>query len=260
MVPSNIKKIINNCLSKFGLELKKRAELQANPFIHQLELIGGLNKKDVTIFDIGAHIGMVTEKYLKIFPNALVHSFEPFPNSIFTLHEKFDNEKRVKIVEKAVASDSGEKSFFVNNLDATNSLLPRPFSGRRYYPKIASPEKIIKVKTISLDEYVKAEGINGIDILKFDIQGGEMEALKGASNLLRTINPSVIYIEIMFIPHYENCALFYKIWSHLVKFNYSLFGIYDLHIARNNQIRYGDALFINHSLRQNINGSCHEEP
>ena len=34
------------------------------------------------VFDVGANIGMSVRRYLNIFPNAAVYSFEPFPESL----------------------------------------------------------------------------------------------------------------------------------------------------------------------------------
>jgi hypothetical protein len=49
-----------------------------NPFEVQQELIG---KTNPVIFDVGAHLGLVTKLYRELFPSALIHSFEPSPES-----------------------------------------------------------------------------------------------------------------------------------------------------------------------------------
>ena len=161
---------------------------------------------------------------------------------------------------KAIAQEKGVATFYVNEKDATNSLLPRPSSDRRYYPKSAGPKETIEIEVISLDEFLRASNIETIDILKFDIQGGELNALHGAEALLGTGRTSLIYTEIMFIPHYEGAPLFHEIWSFLAKFSYSLFDIYNLRKATNGQIRHGDALFVSESVRNKVINKYPEEP
>jgi Methyltransferase FkbM domain len=148
----------------------------------------------------------------------------------------------------------------VNGYDATNSLLPRPSAGRRYYPKHAGPKETIEVEVITLDEFVAGTDMSAIDILKLDIQGGELMALRGAMRLLEAGNVSLIYTEVMFIPHYDGEPLFYEIWSFLEQFGYSLFDIYNTVTATNGQLRYGDALFVNRVVRSKVINGCSDEP
>ena len=76
-----------------------------------------------------------------------------------------------------------------------------------------------------------------------------------------TGNTSLVYTEIMFIPYYEKATFFCEIWSFLTKFvSYSLFDIYDLHRTTNGQIRYGDALFVSESVKNNVINNYSEEP
>jgi len=97
-------------------------------------------------------------------------------------------------------------------------------------------------------------------LLKFDIQGGELDALYGAKNILTSNKPLLIYTEIMFVSLYENNPLFYQIWDFLLNYGYSLFNIYDLHTAKNGQLKYGNAIFVSDILRENIINKFSEEP
>ena len=100
-----------------------------------------------------------------------------------------------------------------------------------------------KVKTMTLDNFVKKKKINSIDILKIDIEGSEYELLKGAKNTLKRNKIKIILVEIIdkknsykkkekkIINLLKNFALIKKanIWS------ISLFS----------NIKGGDYLFIN---------------
>jgi hypothetical protein len=67
-----------------------------------------------------------------------------------------------------------------------------------------------KVETHRLDEVVSADEI---DLLKLDIQGAELDVLRGAERLLPTA--LVIQTEVEFLPMYEGQPLFADIDSHL---------------------------------------------
>lgn len=259
-----MKKLIKAIVSSLGYELRKKSiagnSFPSNPFQAQHQLIKNLNKTDIYIFDVGANKGQTAKEYRSQFPSAEIYCFEPFPDSIAELNRKFSDDPKIHIVPNAVAQEKGIATFYVNKRDATNSLLPRPSSERRYYPKSAQPKDTIEVEVINLDEFFKESNISTIDILKFDIQGGELNALHGAESLLEAGSMALIYTEIMFIPHYEGAPLFHEIWSFLSKFNYSLFDIYNLHRATNGQIRYGDALFVSESVRNNVINKYREEP
>lgn len=256
-------KLIRKISSKLGCMLSRVGQgtaFPADPFKAQSQIIYSLNQNNITIFDVGANKGQTARKYRTMFPDADIYCFEPFPDSINNLLKQFTDDKNIHIVPKAIGKENGVSTFYVNEYDPTNSLLPRPISGRRYYPQFAGPKETIEVKVVDIDGFMLINNISKIDILKFDIQGGELNALHGAKKLLESGNTSLIYTEIMFIPHYEGGSLFYEIWSFLSSYGYSLFDIYDLHRATNGQIRYGDALFINESIRDNVINKYMDEP
>ena len=64
----------------------------------------------------------------------------------------------------------------------------------------------------------------------------------------------------MFVSHYENNPLFYKIWDFLESYQYTLFDIYNLCRAKNGQLRFGDALFVHPQVRSNFIDRFNEEP
>ena len=81
-----MKDVINKYLRRFGVEIHgvgyiqklKNSDFKKSEWSKQKELLK--NKADV-IFDVGANRGDITLKYLTLFPNARIHSFEPFPDS-----------------------------------------------------------------------------------------------------------------------------------------------------------------------------------
>jgi FkbM family methyltransferase len=219
-----------------------------------------MGQSSPVIFDIGAHKGETVARYRDLFPTAEIWCFEPFPDSARALEQRFANDKSVHVTAAAVSDKAGSKTFYVNNNDSTNSLLPRNQQSRRYYHSEAAASTTVDVDVVTVDDVVRENNIDKIDILKFDIQGGELMAFKGAKQTLQANRAALIYTETLFVPHYKGNPLFNDLWNYLAQFGYTLFDIYDLYRAGNGQLRFGDALFISPEVRQEVIDQYADEP
>lgn len=227
-------------------------------FAAQQRLLAGRDPK--VILDVGAHRGETATRYHALFPEATIYSFEPFPESFQVLRDRFQTTPAVQPIHQAVADATGQREFFVNGFSGTNSLFPRPGAARRYYPACAEPKTTIQVPVTALDDFLREKDLTHVDILKFDIQGGELLALQGARRLLAERRVALIYTEVFFVAHYEGGASFCDLSRFLAEYGYTLFNLYNLCIARNGQLRFGDALFISESIRAGVVDRSAEEP
>jgi FkbM family methyltransferase len=200
------------------------------------------------IFDVGAYTGKVTRTYRKIFPRARLYCFEPFPGSFREL-EKLSVAAQVKLYPLAVSDQAGKTTLHVNTDASCNSIFPRPQAGPAYYSSEARNVERIEVDTITIDGFCTHEHIRRIDILKLDVEGAEIRALKGAHNILSEHAVTLIYTEVMFIPHYEGGCLFHEVAGWLKRYEYTLFNLYNLKRARNGQLRWGNAIFLSPQAR-----------
>jgi len=232
---------------------------QIDSFQAQQKLLGLIKNEQIIIFDVGAHIGTAAKKYRQIFPESTIYCLEPFPESFKKLTNIIQNDKQIFCIKNAISYENSSKVFYSNSQAATNSLFPRPKNKRRYYPKSATPEGTIEVETITLDNFSQANNIQNIDILKMDIQGGELNALKGAIDLLSSGKILIIYTEIMFVPHYEGGTLFYDLSTFLSQYGYTIYNMYNISSAKNGQVRQGDAIFISDAFRKNYLDLLDEE-
>jgi FkbM family methyltransferase len=121
-----------------------------------------------------------------------VYLFEAEPTAIQILDESYGKDPRVKLFEGAVTSEAGKlRKFHVLN-HGSSSLLAPEFE---YLKKILSSLQIqneIQVNTITLDsslrDYWGQWGDNRLEtLLILDIQGGELDAIKGAQELLEKV-------------------------------------------------------------------------
>jgi len=218
-----------------------------------------LGRPQPVVFDLGANRGQTYGAYRAAFPKATIHCFEPFPEAVGELRSRIGDDASAHVVEAAVAEEPGERTLYVNGMDPTNSLLPRPETARRYYPRGAEQVGEIRVPTITLDGYIAERGVGRVDLLKMDIQGGEVMALRGADALLRSGTVAAVQSEAMFVPHYEGGPLLKDIWAALEPYGYTLYGLYSLRLAKNGQLRFGDARFISEEVRRLVVDAAPEE-
>lgn len=205
------------------------------------------------IFDVGANVGQTLERYARMLAGAVIHSFEPFPSSYKRLAATAAAHPRAAAHQIALGETAGKATFHTNSQFHTrNSLLVRPRAGRRYYKEGGElPEEII-VTVETLDGFCDRHDIRKLNVLKLDVQGAELQVLRGGRELLKRMAVDMIFTEVMFVPHYEGGPLFCDIHSALGDYGYSLYGIYDMMVASNGQVRYGNALFLGSDVRVRV--------
>jgi FkbM family methyltransferase len=145
-----------------------------------------LTKGDVFI-DIGANIGCYSLIASKLVgENGQVYAFEAIKN----IHERLvfnvqlNNLKNVTIENKAVHEKTELLEFFVSrheNLGMSSIFHHDAESG-----------KTEKVNAISLDDYFSINKLNRVNLIKMDIEGAELFALKGMQSIISTYRPVVI--------------------------------------------------------------------
>ena len=213
------------------------------------ELIYHLQPNPKIIFEVGSSNGRYTTLLGEIFSSASIHCFEAnkewqrdWSNELSKKPKEICS--RTKITWKGIGEREGNYTYYLNKEKDTNSLF-RPKN--KVDPSIDAyleNVKKISIPVITIDDYAINNDIDKIDILKMDIQGAELIALKGAKNLLDKKSIKLIYLEVSFIPQYDNSPLFSDIDIYLRSFEYKFYGIYNLTYSSESKLFYGDALYI----------------
>lgn len=123
--------------------------------------------------DIGSCIGFYA--LLMASKGAIVHAIEPVPSNVKVIHRNVEingYDDFVHIHPYAISDKEGLAPFILSK---------RCDRGR------ISPEGDIMVKTISLDSFVENNNIDAIDLLRFDIEGSEVELVKGGGKTLSSM-------------------------------------------------------------------------
>jgi FkbM family methyltransferase len=154
----------------------------------ELRFVWSFLRPGMVFFDVGAYHGLyalVAAK--KIGETGRVIAFEPSARERrrMRLHLWINRLSAVEVGCCAVGDGEGVRKFFVieSGDDTMNSLRPPSPNGRF---------REILVDTVTLDGYCQRRLIESIDLMKIDVEGGELAAFRGARRVLRTQRPLMI--------------------------------------------------------------------
>jgi FkbM family methyltransferase len=238
-----IKRLLRGFLEKAGVELALKRNLwYQDAFEVQRKIIG---KMDPLIFDVGASEGSVVAKYKTIYPAAVIHAFEPQPDSFQKLEAATSAMKEIYCSNIALSDRQGKETFYKTSGYASSSLLAPVRTGSFIDDHTGLAEKY-DVQLETLDNYTRSGNIANIDILKMDTQGNELNILKGGEELLKRGAIGLIYSEIWFAKAYENQPFYEDIALYLRRFGYLPFGLYNIHrdLRLHGQNLWADAIFV----------------
>ncbi|MFH0940152.1 MAG: FkbM family methyltransferase [Planctomycetota bacterium] len=154
--------------------------------------IAGKIKPGMVTCDIGANLGYFTLLLAHLTgPHGHVYAFEPNPVMQGRLAENILlnpglDDGRIRLEAVALGAQAGEADFFcpAQGHDGAGGLKDT----RR-----APLQKVIKVRVTALDEFVSMRSIKKLDFIKMDIEGGELDVLRGAERVLSELRPVILF-------------------------------------------------------------------
>lgn len=173
-------------------------------------------KKEITgIIQVGAHHGNEYNSLKDICENILM--FEPQTKVYEQLCENMKNNKNVVIEKYALGSVCEKKEMFLETANSgQSSSLLKPQLHTVQYPGIIF-HSTETVEVITLNEYFKDKKYN-FNLITLDVQGFELEVLKGASDILDNVD--YILCEVNRAELYQNCAQVDEITNFLQKYGF----------------------------------------
>ena len=141
---------------------------------------------DAHTVDVGCHKGEILDLILRIAPRGKHRGYEPIPAMAAELRERYARRAGVQIRELALSDKAGTSSF--------NHVVTNPsYSGlkRRDYDRPGERDEQITVRTARLDDELPAG--SRLDLIKIDVEGGELQVLQGAERILGEQRPLVIF-------------------------------------------------------------------
>lgn len=210
-----------------------------------------LGSHEVTgIVDAGASNGRISRRLLRYFPKAHVYAFEPNPLYRETLDKQAAANVRLHPQFNALSDKECSVDLNITRSPGTTSLFKPSNNLTRMYPAESEIHKVFRVDAVTLDTWAERNGSLQIQLMKFDIQGGELKAFEGADRILRD-SVLAVYTEILFNPLYEGGAIYSEIDLCLRKRGFVLYDLYKPRYSREKKLLWANALFI-HEKRLGI--------
>lgn len=155
-----------------------------------LSLVASLVRSGGTCVDVGANVGFYTLHFAKrVGPRGRVFAFEPDPRNALLLRRNLELNRFDSFVEVADAAVSDKDG------RATLHRSDEAHSGWGSLAAHAGETSSVEVPTITLDSFLDARGIDRVDFLKADVEGSEIELLRGAERSLKKRRFRYLFIE-----------------------------------------------------------------
>jgi FkbM family methyltransferase len=216
-----MRRLIHRLLARAGLHVERHRD----PYADLARLAGpGVR----TVIDGGAFHGGASREFLRLFPKATVHAFEPTPDLAACLAREIGGHERCEVHAAALSNVVGEAQFHVTAEGFTSSLLDPGAS--------FGSARTITVPATTLDAFGRAP-----EVVKLDLQGAELAALRGAVATLPSVR--AVLCEVNFIPRYKDCALFGEVAHFLEGAGFGLYRLYEIHSDKAGRWQFADALF-----------------
>jgi FkbM family methyltransferase len=225
----------------FKASRRHRREWRLDPFLVMPLLI---ERASPVIFDVGAHVGETALRYRSLFQAAVIHCFEPSPDSFRELRLAVAGDERAHAYELAFSNSAGSAILNVNKSQATNSLLASANSASSYWGHgLLETEKRIEVKVRTVDDFCQEHGIDRINILKLDVQGAEYAVLCGAGGMLRRHSIDLLYMEVITAPTYVGQHRLHEYLALFDEYGYALFDLYHP-VRRRGRLMQADLIIV----------------
>lgn len=148
-----------------------------------LDKISG--SKEVTVFDVGAHVGEWVNLFKAHFhKKASVYSFEPSKKAYSELSKI--NMEGLYTENLALGEVKGRKYLSANITGESTACVSDKKNNMKLYEQI---------DIVTLDEYCAENKIDTIDLLKLDVEGYELKVLEGAGEMINKGKIKLIQFE-----------------------------------------------------------------
>lgn len=192
-----------------------------------------------TIIDGGANVGQFARAAAELYPDARVISIEALPAVADELRRNLANLSRVRVIQSAIGEEERETTFHRNAYTLASSVLPPHAAYEKSFP--GHSFSTVRVPMNTLDALLNDEPLTPPVLLKLDLQGYELQALRGAARTLE--HTDYILLETAFKPLYEHEPLFEDLYAFLQQTGFRFRAPVDFLSDTTGEIIQMDALF-----------------
>ena len=202
-----------------------------------------VDQRPAAVIDIGVNIGQFFHLAHRLWPAAQLVGVEPTPALFDRMRAIYRGDDRVTLHRCAVGAEDGEAVFHVTRNHQNSSLLPPSDSFTADRPE----DGVVATETVALHRMeTLLEGVKGPWLVKIDVQGVELDVLKGFGARLGDIG--MLIVEAPFETAYDGAGSFDDIYRFLVDRGFDYAGpLGTLTSKATGRVRQEDAVYVRRS-------------
>lgn len=169
-------------------------------------------KRDSVVIDAGANIGLFSILASALTPQGHVYAFEPAPETVKVFRKTTAGMPNITVVEKGLGDAKGVVPFAVAGSMGTNHIVTDRNPLRIW--------KGIEVPLVTVDDFVKENGLTSVDFIKMDVEGFGAQIMNGAKETIKAFTP---VISMSAYHHPEDKVQLPKILNSIASYDCELF-------------------------------------
>jgi FkbM family methyltransferase len=199
-----------------------------------------------TVVDVGANRGQFAVVAHECFPEATIFSFEPLSGAAQIFRRVLGEAQLVHFQQHAIGPNASWGEIHISERDDSSSMLPIGALHAQIFPGTTECRRE-QVRVERLDSVLGAADLRAPALLKIDVEGFELEVLKGCGDLLGLF--SYVYVEASFVQLNEGQPLADEVIDYLRTRGFRIRGIFNVSYDRDGRSVQADFLFAKHVER-----------
>lgn len=158
------------------------------PEYGEMMMVEKFLKKDDIFLDVGANIGAYSLIAASKITRGKIYAFEPSVNCLPILYENISLnqiENKIQVIEKVVSDKTGFLDFDISSVSDYNHM---SYSN--------SEKAVVKLPSITLDDFILENKIPHIKLIKIDVEGTELLVLRGLQKSLKSQLVDILIVEV----------------------------------------------------------------
>ena len=232
----NVRNPIIKGLSRFGLAINRIYENRNYDILSNGEynILTKIALSDAScVFDVGANRGEYSTYVRQLIPAAHIYAFEPQEDPYSKLLERFGDDSKISCLNIGLSYESGTKALKHYGQSEHASVVNIKGMGRDV---IGSDEIVV----ITGDAFLKEHHIDQIDLLKIDVEGSELDIIRGFETAFTNKKISACQFEYGYA-NISSGALLLNFYEFFGRNGYKLGKVYPRHVEfREYSVRHED--------------------
>lgn len=230
--------IARSLAARFGVHAVRMSSLPSTT------IMGLVHQPLDLILDVGANRGQFAREMRAKFPQAHIVSFEPNPAAFEALDRWSREDGNARAFNVAVGDVDGTVDMYIHvEQIASSSMLPTSEFELQEFPQ-SRRQEMLPVRIRRLDDVLEENGIvaGPNSFLKFDIQGFEEKAMRGAPLTLSRVG--ALLTEVILADLYEGQADFVTLATIARDAGLRYAGNYEQMVGKDGRVMWLDAMFL----------------